>query len=82
MTKRYECIVCGRVFYEGQGITMVLSGRELVFHSKTCALKFFRSLVLYLDQRDLENAVKLAAKEYEEKLKDLREKTKKSIEKL
>ncbi len=75
-------MVCGRVFYEGQGVKISAGGRELVFHSKTCALKFIRSLLLYLDQKDLENAVKLAVKEFEERLKELEEARKKRIENL
>lgn len=82
MTKRYECNVCGRIFCEGQGIKINLVGREVYFHTKKCALKFFKSLILYLDQKDLENATKLTLKEYEEKLKEVREKAKKRIEKL
>ncbi len=53
-----------------------------MFHSKTCALKFVRSLLLYLDQKDLENAVKLAVKEFEERLKELEEVRRKRIENL
>ena len=75
-------MVCGRVFYEGQGVKISAGGRELVFHSKTCALKFVRSLLLYLDQKDLENAVKLAVKEFEERLKELEEARRKRIENL
>lgn len=82
MSKKYECIVCGRIFHEGQGIKMSLAGREVYFHAKRCALKFFKSLTLYLDQKNLENAVKLTIKEYEERLKDAKEKAKKNIEKL
>ncbi len=78
-SKKLKCIVCGRVFYEGQGVKLNLAGRELVFHSKTCALKFIRSLVLYLDQKDLENAVKQTIKEFEERLRELEELRKKRI---
>ena len=75
-------MVCGRIFYEGQGVKISAGGRELVFHSKTCALKFVKSLLLYLDQKDLENAVKLAIREFEERLKELEEARRKRIENL
>uniref|UniRef100_A0A7C2VPV4 TRASH domain-containing protein n=1 Tax=Ignisphaera aggregans TaxID=334771 RepID=A0A7C2VPV4_9CREN len=82
MTRKYECLVCGRIFHEGQGIKLNLAGREVYFHSKRCALKFFRSLVLYLDQKTLEQAVKMTTKEYGEKLRELKEKAQKNLEKL
>lgn len=73
---------CGRSFYEGQGIRLVVGGRELYFHSKSCALKFFKNLILYLDQKDLEKAVSAAIQEFENRLKELEEKSKKRIETL
>lgn len=82
MTRKYECIVCGRIFYEGQGVKVGLGGKEISFHSKTCALKFFKSLVLYLDQKALEQAVKLTIKEFEERQREFKERTKKNIEKI
>ncbi|MEM0371570.1 MAG: hypothetical protein QXG46_04080 [Ignisphaera sp.] len=82
MDKRYECIVCGRIFHEGQGVKLSLAGKEVNFHSKSCAIKFLKSLILYLDQKDLETATKLTIKEYEEKVKEIREKTKKKLEKI
>ncbi len=82
MDKVYECIVCGRIFHEGQGIRLSLAGKEVNFHSKSCAIKFLKSLILYLDQKDLENAAKLTIKEFEEKAKEIRERTKKKLEKL
>ncbi len=81
-SRKLRCIVCGRVFYEGQGVKIVAGGHELVFHSKSCALKFLRSLLLYIDQKELERAVKNALKEFEERLKELEEASKKRIEKV
>ncbi len=79
-TKSIRCIVCNRIFFEGQGIKLVLGGRELHFHSKSCALKFFKNMVLYLDQKDLEKAVASTVKEFEQRIKELEEKSKKNIE--
>lgn len=82
MTKKYECLVCGRIFYEGQGIRISFGGRDVSFHSKTCALKFFRNLILYLDQKALEQAVKLTIKEFEERQREFKERTQKNIAKI
>jgi len=79
-TKSIKCIVCNKTFFEGQGVKLVLGGRELYFHSKSCALKFFKSMVLYLDQKDLEKAVVSTLKEFEQRIKELEEKSKKHIE--
>jgi len=81
-SRKLRCVVCGRVFYEGQGINISIAGKDLHFHSKSCALKFFKSLILYIDQKELERAVKAAISEYEERLKELEEKSRKKIEAL
>jgi hypothetical protein len=81
-SRKLRCLVCGRVFYEGQGIKISIAGKDLHFHSKSCALKFFKSLILYIDQKELERAVKAAISEYEERLKELEEKSQKKIEAL
>jgi len=81
-SKKLKCMVCGRVFYEGQGIKISIAGKDLYFHSKSCALKFFKSLILYIDQKELERAVKATISEYEERLKELEEKSQKRIETL
>lgn len=73
------CLVCGRAFHEGQGVRLSLAGKEVVFHSKSCALRFLRSLILYLDQKELEKARDMALREFEEKVKELREKRKKVL---
>lgn len=82
MSKKYECLVCGRIFPEGQGIKLSLAGKDVYFHSKRCALKFFKSLILYIDQKILEQAIRLAIREFEERLREVHEKTKKSLEKI
>ncbi len=80
--KKIMCLVCGRIFYEGQGIKINIGGQELVFHSKSCTIKFFKSLVLYLDQKNLGDAVKMTIKEFEDRISEIREKTKKKLEAL
>ncbi|MEM0026735.1 MAG: hypothetical protein QXT53_02895 [Ignisphaera sp.] len=79
-TKKLRCMVCGRVFHDGQGVRIVVGGKELYFHSKTCALKFFKSMILYLDQKDLEKAVSATVKEFENRLKEVEERSRKRIE--
>ncbi len=81
-SRKIECIACGKIFYEGQGIRMNIAGREYSFHSKSCVLKFIKNLLLYLDPKDLENAVKLTEKEFIERLKELREQRRKNLEKI
>jgi len=81
-SKKIECIVCGRIFYEGQGIRISIAGKEYSFHSKSCALKFVKNLFLYLDPKDLENAAKLTEKEFIEHLKELQEQRKKNLERI
>lgn len=78
-SRKLRCPVCGRVFYEGQGVRLNIAGREIVFHSKTCALKFVRSLLLYIDQKELEKALRMALREFEEKLRELEEMRSKKI---
>ncbi|MEM0152743.1 MAG: hypothetical protein QXJ56_04990 [Ignisphaera sp.] len=80
--KKFTCPICSRVFYEGQGIRITIGGQELTFHSKSCAIKFFKSLILYLDQKTLESAVKMTIKEFEERMNDVKEKRKKKLEAL
>ncbi|MCS7112305.1 MAG: hypothetical protein N3D82_05865 [Ignisphaera sp.] len=80
--RKIECPVCGRIFHKGQGIKIAVSGQELIFHSKSCAIKFFKSLVLYLDQKNLEDAARMVIKEFEDRLNEVKEKRKKKLETL
>ena len=74
--KRYKCIVCGRVFPEGQGIVIQRAGITLTFHSKACATKFFRLMVETMDEGEFKKVARSLIKEFEEALKR-REKQKK-----
>ena len=64
--KRYTCIVCGRVFPEGQGIIIRRAGVELTFHSKSCLAKFFKLFVERLEEREFRKAAIDVVKEFEE----------------
>ncbi|BEP16962.1 hypothetical protein PYJP_03140 [Pyrofollis japonicus] len=67
--KRYQCIVCGRYFPEGQGIVIKRAGIELAFHSKNCLAKFFRVFIEHLDEAEFKKAARETIKEFEEILK-------------
>ncbi len=40
-----RCIICGKMFPEGQGIVITRGRIALYFHSKRCAVKFLRKLI-------------------------------------
>jgi len=82
MSKKHVCLVCGRVFHEGQGVKIAIGGREYMFHSKSCAIKFFRAFLLYLEPDVARKAAEETRKEFEEKLKQLQDLRKKRIEEL
>ncbi len=63
--QRYECIVCGRVFPQGQGVVIVRSGLVLTFHSKACLTKFFKLFVERIDEKEFRKAAREVIKEYE-----------------
>jgi large subunit ribosomal protein L24e len=77
--RRYKCIVCGRVFPEGQGIIIKFDGMELAFHSNRCASKFFRELLERIPPDTIKGYVKRLVEEYEENLKETMEKKAKKI---
>ena len=64
--KRYKCIVCGRVFPEGQGIVIERGGLTLAFHSKACAVKFFKLMVETMDEGEFKKVARSLMKEFEE----------------
>ncbi|ABM80822.1 hypothetical protein [Hyperthermus butylicus] len=64
--KKYTCVVCGRVFPEGQGIIIRRANVELTFHSKSCLARFFRLFVERLDEREFRRAAMDVVKEFEE----------------
>jgi len=79
MVEKLECIVCGRKFPRGQGVTLVVGGREYTFHSKRCALKFMRRVLEEIDESILAKAFGKVAEEFAEELEELREKRAKKI---
>jgi len=75
----YTCIVCGRKFPEGQGITIEKAGLVLHFHSRRCAVKFLKLLVERLDDSTARKALGELLKELEEARKARAEKARKVI---
>ena len=69
--KTYRCIVCGRIFYEGQGIVIKYGGTTLYFHSNRCASKFLRQLFERVPAEELEKYVKRIVEENLEKIRTL-----------
>ncbi len=78
-SEKMVCIVCGRTFYKGQGVVIEAAGRKLIFHSKSCAIKFIRSLLTYLDPSDLGKAIDEAVKEFSERLEALKKAREKKL---
>lgn len=79
MTEKLECIVCGRKFPRGQGIILVVAGKEYAFHSKRCAIKFLRRVLEEIDEGVLAKAFSNVARELAEELEELRERKAKRI---
>ncbi len=79
MAEKLECIVCGRKFPRGQGITLVIGGKEYAFHSKRCALKFLRRVLEEIDEGILTKVFNNVAKEFAEELEELRKRKAKKI---
>ncbi len=79
MKKKHKCIVCGRVFPEGQGIILTYGGVELAFHSSKCASKFLKQLLDRVPPDVLGDYVKRLVEENLEKLRELEKRKAKKI---
>ncbi len=69
MKKKYRCIVCGRVFPEGQGIIIKYGNTLLAFHKSKCAAKFLKLLLERIPPEEIEDYIKHILRELEEKQK-------------
>jgi ribosomal protein L24E len=75
---KYRCVVCGRVFPEGQGIILRVDDDAIPLHSSKCATKFLRSVVERLEPSIVRGIIKDVKKEFHELLeKRLKESSKK-----
>ena len=80
MAKRlYECIVCGRKFPEGQGITIVKGGVVLHFHSSRCAAKFLKALLENVDDSCITKGLKETVNEFQKLLENKKKASLKTI---
>jgi len=73
LENKLKCLMCGRVFYEGQGVTLDIAGRRLTFHSKSCAIKFVRLFFEHGDYDCLRSSLNKVLKIIEERNKRLQE---------
>lgn len=76
---KYRCIVCGRVFSEGQGIVIKYGNILLYFHSNRCVSKFFRKLLEITPYDELGKYIKEISEEFVEQLKKIEETKSKKI---
>lgn len=76
---KYKCIVCGRVFPQGQGIVIKTGNIILEFHSSRCASKFLRKL---FENASFEDIGKYIRDTYEEFVKKLELVEKKRVKKI
>jgi hypothetical protein len=71
--------VCGRKFPEGQGVYVNIGDIRYIFHSKRCAIKFFKRFIEELDPSLAKGAAERVAKVFEDELKEKMEVKKKRI---
>ncbi len=71
MKKKYKCIICGRIFPEGQGIVIKYGDLVLSFHSNRCASKFLRQLLERIPSDEIKGYVKRLVEENLEQLESL-----------
>ncbi|MEM0200575.1 MAG: hypothetical protein QW281_01400 [Saccharolobus sp.] len=79
MSKKYVCDTCGRVFPEGQGILFEINNNKLYFHSKACAYKFLKEVLLETDSDCINDSLKKVKKKYSELLEEMSKKSEKKI---
>ncbi|MEM0061466.1 MAG: hypothetical protein QW726_06015 [Fervidicoccaceae archaeon] len=77
MAIRHKCIVCGKVFHEGQGYVLTRGNIVLEFHSSKCLSKFF-SRVFY-DSTDI-TCINETIKKLLEEYRELEERREKKLE--
>lgn len=76
--RRHTCVVCGRVFPEGQGVVIKAGDVDIAFHSSRCAAKFLRMLVDKGSKEVVSASLRLA-RELETLLAERRERSRKKI---
>lgn len=79
MSRRFKCIMCGRLFPEGQGVLISRGGLTLTFHSGRCAYRFLKLLFERADERCVLDAARSLASELEKVLELRKAKVQKRI---
>lgn len=72
-------MVCGRKFYEGQGIILTISDKKLYFHSKGCAYKFLRVVIENSNTDCISDSLEITIKNFREKLESKSKASEKKI---
>ncbi|MEM4482299.1 MAG: hypothetical protein QXK88_04500 [Desulfurococcaceae archaeon] len=65
---RRKCVVCGRVFPQGQGIVLTIGDERLEFHSVRCFSKFTKRLLERMPPDEIKGYIRRVREEYEELL--------------
>jgi len=65
---KYKCLICGRVFPEGQGFVIKYGDVNITLHSSRCAAKFLKRLLENAPREDLGKHVKKLCDELVEEL--------------
>ncbi|HIH90322.1 hypothetical protein [Ignicoccus hospitalis] len=77
--EKMRCMYCGRTFFKGQGVVINIGGETFYFHSKKCALEFFKRLMERIPLEVSLPAAKSLARELEEAIRKKEELSKKKF---
>ena len=77
--EKMKCMYCGRTFFKGQGIVIKISDETFYFHSKKCALEFFKRLIERIPPEVLLPAAKSLQRELEESIRKREEQSRKKF---
>ncbi len=76
---KMKCMYCGRAFFKGQGVEVVIGDEKFYFHSKKCALEFFKRLMERIPPEVSVPAAKSLARELEEAIRKKEEMSRKKL---
>ena len=76
---KMKCMYCGRTFFKGQGVEVIIGDEKFYFHSKKCALRFLQMLLERIPPEVSVPAAKALARELQEAIKKKEEASKKKF---
>ena len=76
---KMKCMYCGRTFFRGQGIEIVIGDERFYFHSKRCALTFLQMLLERIPPEVSIPTAKALARELQEAIRKKEEASKKKF---